>query len=410
MKLSCGNWVDGERFWDRKDDMVLLRKRIEEGNHILLVAQRRMGKTSLMHELARQVGGRFTCLFVDVQKAATAADAVVELSLATRQVKSLWGKTRDLFANILGQIAENVEEVTINDLGFKLRGGLNAGNWSEKGDQLFSILAASDKPVLLLMDEVPILVNRLLKNENGEVTPDGKKLADQFMSWLRANSIKHQGRVRIILSGSIGLEPVLNQAGLSASLNTFSPFELKPWDEPTAEGCLNELAAEYGIKFAPGATTEIVKRLGCCIPHHVQMFFSHIHDRCIRRKRMEFFKDEVDEIYTSEMLSIRGHAELTHYEERLKLVLGEKRFPLASEMLTEAAVSGKLGKDALAALRKLYPDVGGSEAQREILQVLEHDGYLRIENGEYTFVSRLLRDWWRKRNELFFVPILERSI
>ena len=30
---------------------------------------------------------------------------------------------------------------------------------------------------------------------------------------------------------------------------------------------------------------------------------------------------------TRELLSIRGHAELTHYEERLKMVLGEETFP-----------------------------------------------------------------------------------
>ena len=42
------------------------------------------------------------------------------------------------------------------------------------------------------------------------------------------------------------------------------------------------------------------------------------------------------------MLSIHGHAELTHYEERLKLVLGEEIFPMALELLTETAVAGQL--------------------------------------------------------------------
>ncbi len=117
---------------------------------------------------------------------------------------------------------------------------------------------------------------------------------------------------------------------------------------------LQALAAEYGIQFKNDAEAAMVKRLGCCIPHHVQMFFAHVYDRCKRRKRMEFYSDEVNDIYESEMLGIRGHAELTHYEDRLKLVLGPELFTLALEMLTETAVKGCLTRESLSALQKGY--------------------------------------------------------
>ena len=127
---------------------------------------------------------------------------------------------------------------------------------------------------------------------------------------------------------------------------------------------------------------------------------------------MEFFPDEVEDVYHSEMLSIRGHAELTHYEERLKLVLGMEYYPLALEMLTEAAVTGGLEHEALVAYQKAYVFENKStmEVQRQILQILEHDGYLQQLDKKYTFISKLLRDWWKMRYEAFFVPVLERSI
>ena len=50
------NWVDGERFFDREAELGLLRERMKNGTHTLLTAQRRMGKTSLVRELLRQVG------------------------------------------------------------------------------------------------------------------------------------------------------------------------------------------------------------------------------------------------------------------------------------------------------------------------------------------------------------------
>jgi len=413
MKQGHGNWVVGDRLWDREVDLSLFIQRVEEGANLLLVAQRRMGKTSLMHEVACRLESRYLCLFMDLQKARCAADAVVELSLATHPHKPLWRKSIEVFSNILGKVKGTIEKIEIKELGIRIRAGLNAGNWVEKGDQLFSILASADKPVLLLMDEVPILVNRILKDEKGHVTADGCRMADSFMSWLRENSIRHKGKIRIVLSGSIGFEPVLNQANLSATLTTFSPFELKPWDEKTAVECLNALAVEYGVHFHEGAAAEMFQRLGCGIPHHVQMFFTNVYERCKRRGRMEFYRDEVDEAYRFDMLSVRGHAELTHYEERLKLVLGVDRFPLALEMLSEAATEGTLSKRALAALEDLYIFQGGittSQVEREILQVLEHDGYLQQTDQGYAFVSKLVRDWWKKRYEAFYTPILERGV
>ena len=127
---------------------------------------------------------------------------------------------------------------------------------------------------------------------------------------------------------------------------------------------------------------------------------------------MEFYPDEVNEIYDSEMLGIRGHAELTHYEERLKLVLGPEIIALALEMLTETAMTGSLSRDSIMAIQNGYEFEGRSvqDAVEEILRVLEHDGYIKAGKNGFIFESHLLRDWWRKRHELFYIPILERGI
>ena len=408
LKQALGNWVEGERFWDREKDVELFIERIEQGAHLLLVAQRRMGKTSLMREVARQLKDRYLCVFVDLQKALNASDAIAELSIRLKPHKSLWQKTKEVFKNAF----DRAEKIEIKDVAVTLRSGLDAGNWAVKGDRLFQILAASEKPVLLLFDEVPIMVNRLLKGDDFRITPKRRLAADEFMSWLRKNSIEHQGNIRIVLSGSIGFEPILRQARLSETINNFSSFELKPWDQKTAVACLNALSNEYGVQFQQDAAARMVRLLGSCIPHHVQMFFTYVREKCKRRRRMKFFPDEVDEVYQTEMLSTRGHVDLMHYEERLKLVLGPEVLPLALEMLTETAVMGSLSREALEAFQKAYTfkEQSAAEAQQEILRVLEHDGYLELRVKDYVFGSRLIRDWWRKRYGSFHIPILERGV
>ncbi len=55
MKSSTGRWVIGENFFDRETDLNILKNLIQDRNHVLLTGQRRMGKTSIMQELGRQL-------------------------------------------------------------------------------------------------------------------------------------------------------------------------------------------------------------------------------------------------------------------------------------------------------------------------------------------------------------------
>ena len=50
LKKAGGNWVDGDRFFDRKAELEALTERVRDGAHTLLTAQRRMGKTNLVRE------------------------------------------------------------------------------------------------------------------------------------------------------------------------------------------------------------------------------------------------------------------------------------------------------------------------------------------------------------------------
>ena len=406
-----GNWVDGDRFWGRDAELVLLTEYLDEGANVLMVAQRRIGKTSIMREAIRRLQDRYICLFVDLQSANSIPDAVVELSAATFQYDFLWHKTKNIFSNIINKISDKIDSLQIDEIKVTLRAGLTGGDWRNKGDELFDILSQANRPVLVFMDEVPILVNRLLKGYDYQITPERRQEVDAFMSWLRENSTRHKGKVRIIIAGSIGLEPILQQAGLSATINNLLAFELKPWDRQTAAGCLEALANEYGLSYQPQATSVILDHIGICIPYHVQLFFDHLYRLCRLRQIKEISSELVAEVYENDMLSVRGHAELSHNEERLKLVLGPELHLLALDLLTETAVKNRLSKrnaELIAAVH--FPDISQQKSELlKVLNILQHDGFLQRDKNSYIFVSKLLQDWWKARFGFHYVPIAQRG-
>lgn len=410
-----GNWVCGDRFWNRAAEIGLLTRYLEEGASVYLVAQRRIGKTSLMREVSRRIENRFICLHVDLQDANSPLDFVAALSAATHPHKSLWGKTKEVFGNVVGLAGGIIESLQIQEIQLKIREGLLQANWESKGAQLLDVLAASDRPVVVFMDEVPVMVSRILKgpeHDSLKITPERIAATDAFMSWLRAQSIQHNGKIRFVVTGSIGFEPILREAGLSATINNFRPFTLDPWQPETAIGCLRALAQNYEIEFQDGAPERATELLGACIPHHVQMYFGHIHEMCARRDGRTCSVEDVDRVYEERMLSTRGHAELSTFEERLKMMVAKPVLPFVLDLLTEAAVVGHLSARAIAVIQQDHGLAGREAANqtREVIEILQHDGYLQQGPDGFTFLSRLLRDWWKRRFGAFgYTPALQRE-
>ena len=410
LKKAGANWVDGDRFYDREVDLEALMERVRDGTHTLLTAQRRMGKTSLVRELLRGLAadGEFEPIFVDLEAANTSEDAVTEIAIQSRHAHVAWGRIKSGFVNVLRELGDRVDTVSLSDVQVKLRAGIDSGNWRRKGDEIFAALAGHDRRVVLAIDELPILVNRLLKGQDYRLTPERRQAADELMSWLRKNGQAHRGRITLLLSGSVGLGPILRQAELTAHANIYSPYELRPWDGATASNCVAELSETYSLELPPEVRHDMCRRLRWMVPHHVQQFFDCLHEHLRRDRRNQASLHDVEIVYSVDMLGSRGQVGLDHYEGRLKTVLGTDLYRIALDLLTEAAVpEGRLNDDAVARYREHFPVVHDSDRHpiETVLHVLEHDGYLERCTGEYRFLSGLLEDWWRLRHGGSFVPI-----
>lgn len=411
LEMAGASWVDGERFFGRQVDLELLTERVRRGSHTLLTAARRMGKTSLVRELLRQLRetGDFETFYVDLEAADDHRHAVAEIGSCCASTKGVG----DRISRVLGEALERVDELSVFDLSVKLRARIDDGNWQHQADEIFDGIASCGRPAVLAIDELPILVNRLLKGPDYSITPERRARTNQFLSWLRKNAQTHRGKVSLVLTGSVGMEPILKQANLSALANAYEPYLLQPWSVEDASGCLEALARQYGLMLEEGIRQRICDRLRCCIPHHVQQFFSHLHHHLKLERRTEATVEDVELVYSQRMLSIEGQVHLEHYEGRLRTVLGIERYELALEILTEAASGGGPLTVRTLELFRNYTE-HSLELPRstvsDVLMVLEHDGYLQGLDGEYRFISGLLEDWWGRRHCAHYVSLADRAV
>ena len=405
MRLSTGRWVSGNDFFNRERELRQLETLVRDRNHVLLTGQRRMGKTSVARELGQRLKAKdWIFLFVDVEGSACAEDAIAGIAQEIYSVRPIMSRVARA-GTMMKRLFGIVEEVGAHEFRVKFRAGLNAGNWRHHGGKLLRYCAKRKKPVLLVIDELPILLKRMLDND------DGTRQVDEFLSWLRGvlQSIR-EGSLVIIVSGSIGLEPLVKRLGIPDRINHLYPFRLGPWDRDTSIECFQRLAKSCGLPVEDGVAEAVYNALGVGIPHHVQSFFARLRDHAIMQDRDRVTVEDVEAVYRTELLGPPGQTDLVHYETRLKEALEDGSHIIAMEILAEAATQDVFTLGAQRCLAGLYAKVVDDASARiaDTLEILIHDGYLESDDDGHRFPSRLLKDWWSARFRDHHSPLEDR--
>ena len=369
MRSSTGRWVSGSDFFDRENELRQLEDLVRDRNHVLLTGQRRMGKTSIVRELGHRLESlEWIFLFVDVEGASCPEDVIADIAEAAYPYAPIAHR----FTTRMSRWVRRFEEVGAAGFRLKVRAGLDAGSWRRQGEQLFRACARQDRPVFVAIDELPIFLKRMLQRDG-----DAGRV-DQFLSWLRSVlQTLGDGSPVLLVSGSIGLEPLVRRLGLPDRINHLYPVRLGPWDRDTSIACFDRLAASNALTLDDGVGNAVYEALGLGVPQHIQSFFARLRDFATLRKRERLTVADVDTVYRVD-----------------------------AETATQGAFTGAAHRRLAALYSRLVDDAPARIANA--LDILVHDTYLEPSGDAHRFQSRLLRDWWSARFRDHYVPLHSR--
>ena len=234
MRPTAGRWVSGDDFFDREGELRVLESHVRDRNHLLLTGQRRMGKTSIARELGRRMeSDGWIFLFADVEGSTCPEDAVATIAKETYRIRPIASR---LGRGVKEWFEENIEEVGAHGFRAKIRAGLNAGNWRRLAEKLLQECANQDSPVLLVIDELPIFLKRMLRDDGHA------KRVDEFPE-LAARRHSDVGRPRARLHrvrqhrapapGPSPRDPGPNQSLLSHSTAALGPGDKRGLLQPS---------------------------------------------------------------------------------------------------------------------------------------------------------------------------------
>ena len=392
MRNITGQAVIGNDLYGREYELNRLWEMLEQSEHILMLAPRRVGKTSLMLELYRAPRENWDVFYVDVEACKGPADciaAVLAALAADPQYRSRFeaipfsAAIKDIFSRL--SISTDIGAMRV-----ELANAIGR-DWERAAGQLQTRLTSlpdTKRHLLIIFDELPFLLSRMLRTGGQE--HETELLLSHLRHWRQAPELR--GKVHTLVGGSIGLEGVLRRARLTGSINDLTPFRVESWDKATAVKFLSSLGRDYNFNLGEEFIEQMLDLLGDPVPYHVQLFFSTLRDTCHGYTR-NVSANVIAECFADRLAGPGGTAHLDHYATRLDFALDEDEHQIALEVLGRACRrDGDIRVAELEDLRKR-----NEPALRSVLRDLETDGYLRRDPADtLRFRSNLLRQWWMK--------------
>jgi len=389
MKANPGGQLAVEDIIGREEICTQIREILAQQS-IIMTAERRIGKTSVMKILEEKPESNWVPIYIDLEKVENVkafADLVCKEVHQYLSNGSRYQKHAEDLCRALGGIEAK---------GVKLP-QLKEKTWQEILEASIRTLSReqqeSGKQVLFLWDEFPYMVSNICDHDDQET-------AKNVLDTLRALR-KDCENFRILITGSIGLHHVLGELQKSGyknePLNDMAPVEVQPLENEHAFDLARKLIAGEGIATddIDLVTREIAIQTDN-FPFYIQSVV-----RSLKNEKLTVTTEIVRKVILESLMSDDDPWELRHYDKRIKDYYPNQE-ELVRTILDILAVSetGYSPKQLLQIIKQTlsFDDI---EKLRTLLRALNKDHYLTKDiKNQYTFRFSLIKKWWCLDREL----------
>lgn len=395
-RLVIGPPARGDDLWNREAEIEGIWRVLERG-HVLLVAPRRFGKTSIMLNLRDEPRDGYKVFFLDTEwmngPEYFIAEVATEL-IKDDRLKQILHEAGGFFNTLINRFAE-VEIPHVFKL--QLRKEMTK-DWEEKGRELVSELQKLEVNILLIADELPLMIHKMLR--------ENAKEAQKFLYWMRAlRQNPELSNLRLVIGGSIGIEHVLKQAGTGTkAIHDLHRIQVGPFSTQQCREFVKVLLAnEANLKdIGPEIVDSFIDILEIPVPYFIQILVSEA-IREAQHQRKSLSAEIVQKAYYERVLASYNRTYFEHYYDRLRDYYLPEDERIAKALLLEIAEKGEVSRSNLWNLYQSRLEGKGNEENLSyLLSDLENDFYIQFdpEKKIYRFATRVLRDCWIRRHSI----------
>jgi hypothetical protein len=387
MRVNAGGMLSPEQVVGRNQ---LIRQfwEILSEQSLIINAERRMGKTSIIRKMESEPLGDRIAIYQDLEGIKTPLEFVDTVLNGVKNYLSRVKKTQ----NWLNELNKSLGGMEIGGL-IKLPASREP-DWKPILTQTFADLVKHQSgQVVFLWDEVPFMLDKIKQNQ-------GEQVATDVLDILRQLRQTHPA-LRMVYTGSIGLHHVLssfkNQGYGGEPTNDMAIMDVPPLAEEQGTILTAQLLKGEGINCPMGieTTAKAIALSVDCIPFYIQNLVRKLKEQGIPENlhlapivedalidpnnlwRMEHYRERINKYY---LLDERKYAIA------ILDILGNSDYPLAFNKLL----------NSLSVELEQNPE---KEMTRKVLNFLQKDYYLTRDRREndfnYRFRHPLIKRYWQ---------------
>lgn len=398
LKTSLGGSAEGkDKFFKREKVIQRILEKIDDGDHLIIAAPRRIGKTSILKYIRDNPPQGYIVKYLIVQS----LDSIESFNKHLFEELIKDKKIHSGIGGYLKRKGSSVEKYIsrvrgVSTKGVQLSEDENIDYWEELND-LFEDLKSHEKKIVIFIDEYPDTVLNIKKRENES---EAIKLLQQQREILERFK---NTQIQFVYTGSTGLKNVVRKLGDIHLINNLTEVKIPPLTSKEAKELIQRLIlGKQKYLKAFDISDEVIDyaltKMQWLLPYFIQVIVEALY-----LQQDDFDTDEaplptiskqtIDEIFTSLVKSSSEHAQdyFEHWKRRLN-VLEDNDLDLTIEALNITSAKGTISYPEYYDLTVKHK----VDDHRHVLEMLLYDGYLAEDADKeiYGFNSVLLKEWW----------------
>jgi hypothetical protein len=381
MKPNPGGQLSADEVLGR-DRLIARLWQVLERQSLILTAERRMGKTSVIKKMTAQPLPQMLVKFRDLEGLRTPLEFVEAVLQDVQQ--DLSDKER-----AMGGVRALLKELSGAEIkGFKLPKSIEQHWKTILTKTIEDLMVQQEGMVVFFWDEMPMM----LDNINRDL---GETVTMEILTTLRYLRQTHSN-LRMVFTGSIGLHHVVTQlkkvGAAGATTNDMHQEEVTPLDLDDAILLAQELL--IGAKIDMKDLAESIAESVDLVPYYIH----HIVDE-LQQLNSPITQQSVANIILDNLYNPSNRWDMAHYRERIDTYYELPIVPFALGILDELAVTANpLQLQNLLQLLQVQNSLQNLDREMllKVLSLLQRDHYIGQQNaGAYAFRFPLIQQYWK---------------
>lgn len=377
-----GQAARGDKYLPRTNITSEIWRKLDNGSNLLLVAPRRVGKSSILFHLFDNPKDRYLIAYYTSESVNSENEFYRKLFHHILEKMSGLQKYKALAKTFVKIFPSCIDSIGPDGIKFKQGESID---YCEELRKLMNQDIPSDEKIVVLIDEFASTVENIMQDE-------GNAAAIHFLETkrsLRQEPAMHN-KLQFIYAGSIGLENIVGKINQVNLINDLAPVAVPQLSRDETLSLIKKIFDGSDIGLAEGAFDHLLDIIDWWIPFYFQIILDESYKIVTDRNSKSITKEDLD---TAVQNALRQRLYFENWFVRLRKAYKGNEFSFVKKILNAISEARQIPSSAIFDCAIKF---NLEQSYHDLVNALKHDGYINNNDNpkQYRFNSSLLREWW----------------